>query len=444
MSKSARAQSALPSGTVTWTARQSLRRYYALGVLTIIAMVGGFGGWAAIAQISGGVIAGGQVTVEGNTKKVQHLEGGIVAGIHVRNADVVLPGQELVTLDGTEVRAQLQIVQSQLEELKARRARLTAERDGSAEFRIEIAGEASEAVRDVWNGQARLMQSRREAREAREQQQIERIAQLNEVVRGTESQRSAADQQMLFITEELNGLFELEQKQLVTKTKVLALQRERTRLEGQRGQFASEIARTNVQVGETRLQIGEQKQTFLSEVLAELREVETKLAELSEREIAVKSRLKRLSIVAPQAGVVHKLAVHTVGGVVAPGETVMEIVPQEVKLVVEGQLDPLFVEQVKPGMAVLLRLTAFDQQTTPELNGTVESVSADVRQDSAQGLRYYAVKVDFEDGWAEKLSGKRLVPGMPVELIIKRVDRTVLSFLVKPISDQVARVFRER
>lgn len=444
-----RSQSSSPTGpgarpAGSSPALRSLRRYYVMGVICILALFGGVGGWAALAEISGGVIAPGAVAVEGNTKKVQHLEGGIVAKINVRNADLVQAGQVLISLDDTDVKAQLQITQGQLEELRARQARLLAEREGKVAFALPASAETNPAASEVWQGQARLFTARYEARTGREKQQLERIIQLEEVTRGLDAQRESKAKQLLLIKEELTGLTELEQKQLVTKTRVLALQREETKLEGERGQLIAEMAKTNVQVSETRLAIAEARQTFLSEVLAELREVETKVAELGEREVAVKSRLRRLSVVAPQSGLVHKLSVHTIGGVIAAGETVMEIVPQEERLVVEGQLDPLFVEQVRTGQGVILRLTAFDHQVTPELEGTVQSVSADVRQDTPQSPRYYAVRVTINDGEISKLKGGKLVLGMPLELIIKRVDRTVLSYLAKPVVDQLSHVFRER
>jgi HlyD family secretion protein len=421
----------------------SIRRYCAFGLFVILALVGGLGGWAAVAEISGGVIAPGAVAVEGNIKRVQHLEGGIVARIAVRNADVVAAGDVLVQLDDTDVRAQLQITQGQLEELRARQARLVAERDGATVYRPDLTAVAPTAA-EVWQGQARLFTARYETRLGREKQHLERIGQLEEVVRGLDAQRVSKDKQLRLIREELDGLSELEEKQLVTRTRVLALQREETRLEGERGQLLAEMAKTNVQASETRLAIAEAKQAFLSEVLAEVREVETKVAELAEREVAIRSRMKRLAIIAPQSGIVHKLAVHTVGGVVAPGEAVMEIVPQGERLVIDGQVDPIFVEQVKVGQSALVRLTAFDLQITPELAGTVQSVSADVRQDTPQSPRYYAVRVAIDDGELGKLRGGKLVPGMPAEVIIRRIDRTVLSYLAKPIVDQLAHVFRER
>lgn len=435
---------AKPAAAQPVPALKSLRRYYVIGLSSILALFGGLGSWIAVAEISGGVIAPGSIAVEGYAKKVQHLEGGIVASIAVKNADVVQAGQPLLRLDDTDVRAQLLITQSQLAEMKARQARLIAERDGKEKFDAAPKADWPASVLEVWQGQERLFYARLEARTGKEKQQNERILQLEEVVRGLQSQRAAKERQLELIGDELTGLIELADKQLVVKSRVLALQREQAKVEGERGQFVAEVAKTNVQISETKLQIAEQRQTFLSEVLSELRDVDTKLAELSEREVATSSKLKRLNVIAPQSGVVHKLTVHTVGGVIAPGETVMEIVPQEEKLVVDGQLDPMFVEQVKAGQGVLLRLTAFDHQSTPELEGTVQAVSADVRQDSPQTPRYYAVRVTINDGETHKLNGGRLVPGMPAEMIIKRLDRTVLSYLAKPVMDQLSHAFRER
>ena len=423
----------------------SLRRYYLLGLIGIATLFGGVGAWAAIFEISGGVIAPGSVVVEGNTKKVQHLEGGIVKEIAVSNADLVEMGQVLIRLDDTDVRAQLQITQAQLEEMRARQSRLVAEREGRDRFTFEPRpADAAPGASDIWLGQARLFTARFETRTGREKQQYERISQLEEVTRGLDAQRASKEKQLRLIKEELEGVLELEQKQLVTKTRVLALQREETKLEGERGQLIAEMAKTNVQVSETRLAIAEARQAFLSEVLAELREVEGKIAELAEREAAVKSRLRRMAVIAPQSGLVHKLTANTVGGVIAAGEVVMEIVPQQERLMVDAQIDPNFIEQVRAGQTALLRLTAFDHQLTPELEGFVVSVSADVRQDNPQSPRYYSARVSIKDGQLTKLRGGKLVPGMPVELIIKRIDRTVLSYLAKPIVDQLSHVFRER
>jgi HlyD family secretion protein len=411
-------------------ALRSLVRYQWFGIAAVVAMVGGVGGWAAWTQISGAVIAPGSVVVEGNSKRVQHLEGGIVAAIHVANIDQVKAGQQLIRLDDTEIRANLQITQSQLEELKARQARLTAERDGLAALDIAKVIEEVESNSQrllLWQGQSKLFATRRGARADKEKQLLDRISQLQEAIRGQQFQLKAKEQQIALVQDELSGLQQLYDQQLVAKPRLLAQQREASKLEGERGQYHSDIARTEVQISETRLQMTEAKQTFMSEVLQELR-----------------AKLKRLIVVAPINGVVHKLSVFTVGGVVAPGETVMEVVPDEASLQIEGQLDPNHIDQVKTGQAVFMRFSAIDQRTTPELKGRVVSVSADVRQDAPQMPRYYAVRAVLEEGEQVKLGTSRLVPGMPSELMIKLSDRTVLDYLLKPLTDRIVHTFRER
>ncbi|MFM9941138.1 MAG: HlyD family type I secretion periplasmic adaptor subunit [Hyphomicrobiaceae bacterium] len=424
---------------------RSLRLYQLGGTLSILAVMGGLGGWAAITEISGAVMAPGSVVVEGNSKKVQHLEGGIVAALYVRNIDQVKAGQPLLQLDDTEIRASLQITQAQIEELKARQARLLAERDGRDKLALpDIAPAPQSQKAVVWLGQAKLFESRRGARADKEKQLLDRVTQLQEVIKGLGAQLKAKDQQAGFIREELDGLLQLQEQQLVAKPRVLTQQRERSRIEGERGQLISEIARTNAQISETRLQLTEARQAFSSEVLTELRDVETKLAELNERDAAISAKLRRLVVLAPISGVIHKLSVVTLGGVVAAGETLMEIVPNEEALLVEGQLDPGSIDQVKKGQEVYIRFTALDQRVTPELQGRVVSISADVRQDSPQFPRYYAIRAILNESELEKLGTSRLVPGMPAEMMIRRGERTVLAYLVKPFADQLAHAFRER
>lgn len=426
---------------------RSLRRYQWFGFFATVLAIGGVGGWAAVTEISSAVVAPGSVVVEGSSKKVQHLEGGIVARINVRNFEKVSAGRQLLHLDDTEVKASLQITQAQLEELRARQARLVAERDGNAALALPDFVRAAEPNSHralVWRGQINLLESRRSARLDKEKQLLDRIAQLEEVIKGVNAQLSAKHLQVSYIREELEGLLQLQEQQLVAKPRVLAQQREHARLEGERGQHLADIARTQSQISEVRLQLTESRQTLMSEVLTELRDVESKLSELVERENATTAKLRRLVVLAPITGVVHKLSVFTVGGVIAPGETVMEIVPNEAELVIEGQLEPNAIDQVAPGQEVFVRLTALDQRVTPELRGQVTYVSADVRQDSPQTPRYYAVRATLNPNEIEKLGNSKLVPGMPAELMIKRGDRTVLAFLVKPLRDQLSHAFKER
>lgn len=426
-------------------AQKSLLRYQIFGISLLALLLGGVGVWAATAEISGAVIAPGTVVVETSPKKVQHLEGGIIAEINVRNGDMVETGQLLFKLDDTEIRANLQIIEVQLEELKARRARLQAERDNAEALQIadDILNDLDPARRSVWEGQARLLETRREVRLGKEQQLQERVAQLLQAVKGLEAQQQAKERQIALIGEELESLLILQEQQLVTKPKILALQRETSRLEGERGQYVSDIARMHVQVSETRLQLAEVRQAFLSSVLAELREAEVNIAELSERAVAIAARLKRLSILAPRSGIAHKLSVHTVGGVISPGEAILEIVPREDKLMLEGQLEPANIDHVRTGQAVAVRLMTVDQRATPEIEGMLMSVSPDVRQDGPNLPRYYALRVALNDGELGKLGFNKLVPGMPVELLIRRSDRTVLNYLAKPFLDRLAHVFRE-
>jgi HlyD family secretion protein len=298
-------------------------------------------------------------------------------------------------------------------------------------------------VREIWDDQARIFNARREARTGRESQLNERIAQLQQVTIGLQAQQTSLARQMALIEDELNGLEELEAQQLVAKTKIASVRREAARLAGEHSQHQAEIAKTNVQVSEIKLQIAEHRQQFLSETLAELRDVDAQLAEAREKDIALSARLGRMTILAPQSGVVHKLTAHTVGGVVAPGDVIMEIVPQEDELLFEGRLDPAYVDQVAVGQKAGVRLVALDQTKTPEVEGSVTAIAPDVRSDGPNTPPYYAISVRLEPQVESQLPA-RLVPGMPVELLIKGQDRTVLNYLVKPLTDRIAHTFREQ
>jgi HlyD family secretion protein len=425
---------------------RAMRRQTWAGVLVVGILFTGVASFSTLASISSAVIAPAVVAVAGHPKKVQHLEGGIVSNIQVRNGDAVEAGAILVQLDDTEATANLEIVRRKIDEFHALRARLNAEIDGE-----QAAPTPSEAVlasggldvQDIWTDQARIFNARREARAGRENQLNERIAQLQQVTIGLQAQQTSLAKQMALIEDELNGLEELEAQQLVAKTKIASVRREAARLAGEHSQHQAEIAKTNVQASEIKLQIAEHRQQFLSETLAELRDVDARLAEAREKDIALSARLSRMTIVAPQAGVVHKLTAHTVGGVVAPGDVIMEVVPQEVELIFEGRLDPAYVDQVTVGQQAGVRLVALDQTKTPEVEGSVTAIAPDVRSDGPNSPPYYAVSVRLEPEVESQLPA-RLVPGMPVELLIKGQDRTVLNYLVKPLTDRIAHTFREQ
>ncbi len=425
---------------------RAMRRQTWAGTLVVGLLLSGVASFSTMASISSAVIAPAVVAVAGHPKKVQHLEGGIVSTLQVRNGDAVQVGAILVQLDDTEATANLEIIRRKIDEYNALRKRLKAEIDGALE-----APPPSEAVlasggldvREIWDDQARIFTARREARTGRENQLNERIAQLQQVTIGLQAQQTSLARQMALIEDELNGLEELEAQQLVAKTKIASVRREAARLAGEHSQHQAEIAKTNVQVSEIKLQIAEHRQQFLSETLAELRDVDAQLAESREKDIALSARLSRMTIVAPQAGVVHKLTAHTVGGVVAPGDVIMEIVPQEDELLFEGRLDPAYVDQVAVGQQAGVRLVALDQTKTPEVEGSVTAIAPDVRSDGPNSPPYYAITVRLEPEVERQLPA-RLVPGMPVELLIKGQDRTVLNYLVKPLADRIAHTFREQ
>ena len=431
--------------------RQAIRRLNRIGLAAIALAVGGVGSWAAATHLSGAVIAGGTVVVESNVKRVQHASGGIVGEIFVEEGEEVEAGQILVRLDDTLTRATLGIVQPQLDQFLARRARLMAERDGADAIAFPnefLSRQGDESVASAIAGERRLFESRRQARLGQRSQLRERIAQTENEVRGLAAQQAAKEKEIKFIEDELTGVVDLFKKNLVTIVRYMALQRDQAKLQGERGQFVAEIARAKGKIAETELQILQLDQDFRTEVLKDLRETEARIAELQERLTAAKDELRRIDIRAPQAGFVHQLAVHTVGGVIAKGETIMQIVPRTDALVVEAKVAPQDIDQVEIGAEVRIRVLAGNRRTTPDLEGFVSRVGADLTREPAgqngAGQAYYLVQINLRPGEAKRLGDLRLMPGMPTEVFIRTQDRTPLDYLLKPLQEQIARTFRER
>ncbi len=428
-------------------AKRSLFTYQLVGAALVILLVFGLGSWAAWASINGAVIASATVVVESNAKKVQHIEGGIISEIHVETGDHVTAGDLLVRLDQTEPKAELSILNARLNELHASHARLKAERDGldGIDFGAELNERAHNAgVQNILSGQRRLFLARAQDRRGKKEQLAQRILQLNEEITGLKAQQVAKEEQIKLIGSEIKGLIVLREKKLVPKTRLLALQRERARLHGERGQLIAQIARAKGRITETELVIIEVDQEARTEVLTELREVEANLVEYLERRSAARTRLERTDIFAPQSGVVHEKTVHTIGGVVTASEPLMLIVPERDDLVLEAQVSPSDIDQVKRGQAAVVRFASFDRRTTPELNGTVTRVGADLTQPSPEIPSYYTVRITLLKDELDRLGGNPLKPGMPAEVFIQTGARTALSYLLKPLTDQIAHTFRER
>lgn len=427
-------------------ARISIRRHALLAMSSALLLVGGLGGWALVTELSGAVVAPGAVVVDSYVKKVQHPTGGVVGEILAQDGDRVRTGDVVIRLDETVARANLALVLKSLDELAVRQGRLEAERDGLKEISFSIAlrnrlGETD--IADLRRSENRLFESRREARDGQKAQLKERISQLQEQIDGLDLQAAAKADEIQLIQSELTGVEQLWRKNLVPITRVTALKREETRLRGERGQLISNIAQAKGRISETALQILQIDQDLRSEVSKELREVQAKVAELVERRVAAEDQLKRIDIRAPQDGFVHQSIVHTVGGVINAGEPLMMIVPEADELSIEIKVSPQDIDQLQPGLDTVLRLSAFNQRTTPELKGRVSLIAADLVTDQRSGVQYYPVRVAFADGERDRLGALKLVPGMPVEGFIQTGYRTVFSYLTKPIADNMAKAFRE-
>ena len=425
----------------------SIRRHLVAGIAGVALLAGGVGGLAATTELSGAVIAPGSLVVDTNVKKVQHPTGGVVGDLRARDGDKVKAGDIVVRLDETITQANLAIVVKSLNELQSRLARLEAERDNvdTVVFPAELLARADdpELARSM-TGERNLFEFRKSARAGQKAQLRERIAQLKEEIQGLTGQVAAKKRETELIGQELEGVRDLWRKNLVQIQRVTALERDAARLEGERGQLIASTAQAKGKISEIELQILQIDQDLRSEVAKDLREVQGKIAELVERKVAAEDQLKRIDIRAPQDGMVHQSTVHTVGGVITPGEAIMLIVPEADALTVEAKLAPQDIDQVRVGQTAALRFSAFSQRTTPELDGVVSRVSADLTTDQRTGAAYYVVRITLSDSEIARLGGLRLVPGMPVEAFIKTGERTVLSYVMKPFTDQINRSFRSR
>jgi membrane fusion protein, type I secretion system len=432
--------------------RLVIRRLNLVGGTITVLLIGGVGGWATTAQLAGAVIASGTIVVESSVKKVQHPTGGVVGQILVKEGDEVEAGRVLLRLDDTVTKANLGVVRSQLDVFMVREARLLAERDDAPAIVFPqqlIARRGDESVTAAIAGEEKLFDSRRNARTGQHAQLRERIAQTNEEIRGLLAQQVAKESELDLIGKELAGVAELYSKNLVSISRYTLLQRDQTRLQGERGALIASIARARGKISETELQIIQLDQDFRTDVLKDLREAQGKIAEFRERVTAAEDQLKRVDLLAPRAGVVHRLSVHTVGGVIGNGETIMQIVPRADELVVEAKVGPSDIDQVAAGSKAVVRIMAGNQRITPQIVGLVTRMSADLaseqQQNSAQASApYYTVRIALPIEEVARLKDIRLLPGMPVEAFIQTHERTPLQYLLKPLQEQIARTFRER
>ena len=426
--------------------QKALRRSAIIGTSLIGLFGGTIGLWAATATLSGAVVAGGQFVVDSSIKKVQHPVGGIVGELKVRDGDRVKEGDLLIRLDETVTRANLLVVSKQLDEFLARQARLEAERDGAAQVQTpaEFASRLDDpAIAKIVASERTLFEARRAAREAQKDQLKKRIAQSQDEIVGFKAQQSAKAREAELIIDELKGVRDLYQKNLVQLPRLNALERDAASIEGQRGQLIAAVAQAEGRIAETSFQIIQIDEQMRAEAMQELRDIQAKIAEYTERRVAAEDQLKRIDIRSPSDGFVHQLNVHTVGGVISPAEPVMFIVPTNDTLDLEARVLPNEIDQVAVGQKATVRVHASNQRSTPELHGTVTRISADVSRDQQTGATYYTIRVGLPADELKRLGHLKLIAGMQAEVFVQVNERTPFEYLIKPLEEQVARAFRE-
>jgi HlyD family secretion protein len=414
--------------------------------LRVLVLGGGVvGGWAVLVPLSAAVMVPGTLVVESSVKKIQHPTGGIIAEIPVHDGMHVNKAELLVRLDEVQVRASLQVLAKQLDQTQVRIARLIAERDGMDEPKLPgRLADGRTGTRELFAAEISLFKARASARQNQKELLHGRIAQLEQEIDGLNAQVKSKAAQLELISSELTGVRTLYEKQLVTLTRLTALQRDAARLDGEQGQLISTIAETRSKINEAELQITRIDQDLRTEVMKDLRDAQDKETELEERIVAARDQLDRIEIRAPTSGVVHQLSVHTIGGVIGRGEVMMEIVPDADDLQIQAKLPPNDIDHVRVDQRAFVRFSAFNQRTTPQLNGVVSYVSADLSHDRQPEPAYYTVRVRIPGNERLRLHSLQLVSGMPAEVFLQTGSRTMMSYLLKPISDQLQRTFSER
>lgn len=424
----------------------SLRRNCA-GVLLLSAMLlVGVGGWAFTAELSGAVVSEGSVIVENNVKKIQHPTGGVIKKVAVLEGDRVVAGQLLVELDGTAVRSSLSIVESTLAQLYIRRARLDAELRSEQSY--DVPQEAvrlisSEALARVAEGEKKLFVSRIEAAKGMRDQLASRKKQLRQEAEGLRAQISALNDQLEIVGRDVENSQRLLKQGLILNQRYDAIRRDQFELMGERGARMASLAQTDGKASEIDLQMLQLEQDKRTEVSKDLTDIEAKISEYEDRRIASTDQLRRLEVKSPVAGRVYQLAVHTVDAVVSPADTLMIVVPEADNLLIEARVAPKDIDQIHVGQKVTMRFTAFNQQTTPEVEATVVNVAPDLIVDSRTGVSYYPIRTKPLPESLTRLGPSHLYPGMPVEVFLKTGERTAISYLIKPIADQIRRSMRE-
>ncbi len=424
----------------------SISRYMKLAGLLILVLMGGVGGWAVMTNIAGAVVASGVFVVDSHIKTIQHSTGGIVGEILVKEGQKVAAGDTLMRLDGTQAVANLDVVKKRLREFYIRLARLEAERDNMPDIAFPqdvLAMTNNVEVMAAVKNEKRLFLFRKKAREGQKEQLLERIAGYENEILGLGVQETAYERGIILISDELNNLKRLQKDGFVTARRLNELDRDVVGLRGAKGEAIASRAKATGQIAETKLQILQIEQELRSEVTAEIRDLQGQIGEFKAREVVAEDTMQRLSILAPQDGIIHHLSSHTIGGVVSPGDPIMQLVPYTDTLTLDVKITPQDIDQIWLGQKSVIRLSAFNQRTTPEINGMVDRIGADLTQDEVTGLSFYTIRITVPGPEMDVLGDLSVVPGMPAEVFLQTNERPVISYLLKPLTDHLSRAFRE-
>ncbi len=434
------------------TTQQDMKKWSArvpilIGVLALIALIGGIGVWGSMTRIAGAIVASGTIQVESLRQVVQHPDGGVVGEILARDGQRVVAGDIVLRFDDNFLKSQESVLDGQLSEYAGRRARLRAERDDSEVLKFDLIFEerakSDPKLREILVTQTSLFKARLETYERTLAQLAERKSQIELQITGREQQVKSLDRQIELIAKERVDQEGLLAKGLAQASRVLSLQREEANLQGERGEILAGIASNGAQIIETELEALRMGSERREQAETDLQDIETNEIELLERLLVAKETLKRLDVRAPVAGIVYGMQVHALRSVVRPADPILYIIPQDQPLVVQARIETIHVDQVSVGQPASLRFSTFDLRTTPEIFGTVSKVSADVFTDEVTGEQFYTAELVPNIGEIERLGQVELLPGMPVETFIKTGDRTPLNYLVKPFADYFNRAFRE-
>jgi HlyD family type I secretion membrane fusion protein len=413
-----------------------IRGWVIAGLIILIIAFGGFLGWSTLFPLASAVVASGVIKVDSSRKQIQHLEGGVVKDIFVKDGDHVNAGDVLFTLDQTRAGSSLGILESSYYASLAQQSRLLAEQEGLAaiDFPDELKKQAGdEKIAEIIRSQTQLFNARQTSLQGQLDILDQQIIHLQKEITGLKAQKQSKEKQIVITTSELDNLEELLKKKLIDNTRVLSLEREAARLDGELGEHISDIAAIETGIDEKKLQKFQLKKTFREEVISELRQIQNELNDVTERVFAAKHVLEQTEIRSPVDGIVVGKGVHTIGGVVQRGEILLEIVPEKDRLVIEAKVDPQDIDRVKLGLPTGVNLTSFNQRNTPELNGTVSYVSADIFEEQKTGMPYFIARIEVAQEEINRLKDKKLQPGMLADIFIRTGERTFADYLLEPL-----------